>query len=50
MKITQEVDDEVIVCFKKFENIDLDPSLVAASYFSHFQSVLSDFKSVQCAN
>jgi hypothetical protein len=40
----------VIVCFKKIEKIDPDPSVVPASYFSHFESVFSDFKSDECAH
>ncbi len=32
----------VIVCFKKFEKIVLDPSLIAAPYLPQFQIVLSD--------
>jgi hypothetical protein len=28
-----------VVCFKKFEKITLDPSLISASYFPHLKYV-----------
>jgi hypothetical protein len=36
MKKTQEEEDECDSLLQKIEKIHLDPSLVPASYFSHF--------------